>query len=86
MLPFGNVLGQVTLFVVSVVDFTEFTTVFPGGDAVQANVELLAIGRVSVTRMSFRIAVRVQLLLQWALESIIKSCQEKNKIKNKIFV
>jgi len=70
---FGNVLGQVTLFVVSVVDFTEFTTVFPGGDAVQANVELLAIGRVSVTRMSFRIAVRVQLLLQWALESIIKS-------------
>jgi ABC-type uncharacterized transport system permease subunit len=56
--------------------------VFPGGDAIQANVELLAIGGVSVTRMSFRIAIGVQLLLQRALESIIKSFKEKYKLIN----
>lgn len=51
--PFGDALGEVAHLVDGVEDFTEVAVLLTGNDAVQANVELLAVGRVGVSGMGF---------------------------------
>jgi hypothetical protein len=72
--PVGDVLGNVALVVLDVEDLSQLAAVLTRGDTVQANVKLLAVGRVRVARMSLRVAVAVQLLLFGALETVVQFC------------
>ena len=73
-LPIGHVLGNIALVVLDVEDLAQLAAVLTWGDTVQANVKLLAVGRVRVARMSLRVPVAVQLLLFRALETIVQFC------------
>ena len=46
---FGDVLGEIALLAVGVEDLAEIAVLFTGSDSVQADVELLAVGRVGIS-------------------------------------
>jgi hypothetical protein len=48
-IPFGDVLGEIALLAVGVEDLAEIAVLFTGSDSVQADVELLAVGRVGIS-------------------------------------
>ena len=51
LLPFGNVLGNIAHLADGVEDLAEIAVLLAGSNSVQADVELLAIGRVGVPRV-----------------------------------
>ena len=50
-LPFSDVLGEIALLAVGVEDLSKIAALFTGGNSVQTDVELLAVGRIGIPRV-----------------------------------